>query len=93
LKKEIILNKDKNRFELQFDDGEFAFVDYRWSDGVLVLMHTKVPVNHRGKDVAENIVKFSLEYAKDNNLKIKVYCRYIETFIKRHPEYEILKKN
>lgn len=83
---EIINNEKLQRFESQLDDA-FAFIEYRWLKGDMVLMHTLVPEAHEGKGVAGSLAKFALEYARNKNLKVIVYCPYVAAYLKRHPEY------
>ncbi|MBL0359139.1 MAG: N-acetyltransferase [Chitinophagaceae bacterium] len=53
-------------------------------------MHTYVPETHEGKGIAGSMAKFVLEYAKNSNLKLIVYCPYVAAYLKRHPEYNEL---
>lgn len=50
-------------------------------------MSTYVPPELRGRQIAEQIVKFALDYAKENNYKIIPSCSYVDMYVKRHPEY------
>lgn len=86
-----INNNEKNlHFETALDNGEFAFIEYRWHHKDLVLMHTWVPEGFEGKGIASALAKFALEYAKQHNLKVIVYCPYVNAYLKRHPEYQSL---
>jgi predicted GNAT family acetyltransferase len=53
-------------------------------------MHTQVPKEYEGKGIAAMIVKHVLDYARNEGLKILVYCPYTAAYIKRHPEYNDL---
>jgi len=88
---EIVNNKKGFRFEIVFPDGEIARLDYRWLKGSMVLMHTVVPVAERKKGVGAILVKYVLEHARMHNLKVIVYCPFVELYMKKHPEYEDLK--
>ena len=89
LQNPIINNEKHLRFETEVD-GEFAFVDYRFYKGDIAFMHTFVPEAIRGKGIAAELVKFVLEYAKEKNRKIMVYCPTIAKYIQTHPEYDSL---
>jgi predicted GNAT family acetyltransferase len=85
-----VMNNEKNlRFEIDADNDK-AFLEYRWKDDKLALMHTFVPEQHAGKGIAGLLARTALEYAKSNGIKIIVYCPYVAAFIKKHPEYEAL---
>jgi uncharacterized protein len=49
-------------------------------------MHTEVPISQRGKGVGEQIVKFALEYARQNQLRVIPSCKFVQAYLKRHPE-------
>ncbi len=40
-----------------------------------------------GRGVASTLAHFGLEWAKENNMKAKVLCPFVATYLKRHPEY------
>jgi len=56
-------------------------------------MHTFVPESLEGRGLASALAKFALEYAKGKNLQVIVYCPFVATYLKRHPEYNFLVKN
>ena len=87
---EIINNKKNFRFEAPLPDGEVATLEYRWLRGSMVLMHTLVPVAARGKGVAAALVKYVLDYIRENGLKMIVYCPYVTKYLEKHPEYKYL---
>ena len=84
---EIVNNKKEYRFEIVFPDGEIARLEYRWLRGSMVLMHTIVPVTERKKGIGAVLVKYVLDYARTQNLKIIIYCPFVAKYVKEHPEY------
>ena len=82
-------NIKEQRFEMPVDD-QLAFIVYRWEHGKLALMHTEVPQSAEGKGIASSLAKFVFEKAKQDQRKILVYCPFISTYLKRHPEYKAL---
>lgn len=85
----VINNEKALRFEIKLGD-EFAFIDYRWYKGNIAFMHTFVPFENRGKGISSTLAKYALEYAKDRNLKIMMYCPIVAKYVKEHPEYKDL---
>lgn len=79
-------NEQEQRFETPVNDG-MAFIAYRWQNGKLALMHTEVPGEAEGQGIAGSLAKFAFETAKQQQRKILIYCPYLSTYIKRHPEY------
>ncbi|MDB5276199.1 MAG: N-acetyltransferase [Ferruginibacter sp.] len=86
----IINNEKRLHFETLLSNGEFAFIEYRWHNGNLVLMHTLVPEGFEGKGIAAALARFALEYAKEKQFKIVVYCPYVNAYLKKHAEYQFL---
>ncbi len=83
---DIINNKGQQQFELH-SDGETAVLQYRFHEGLIWLMHTEVPAKLEGKGIASALAHFSLEWARENNIKAKVLCPFVAIYLKRHPEY------
>ncbi|MNF01010.1 hypothetical protein D3C80_1999340 [compost metagenome] len=83
----IINNEKDKRFELHLD-GYVAFEQYALFEGGISYLHTDVPKELEGKGIASAIAKYILEYAENNNLKVKPYCPYIKAYIDKHPEYQ-----
>ena len=82
-------NIDQQQFEVQVD-GETAFLQYRFLDDMIWLMHTEVPIRLEGKGLAASLSNYGLEWAHANNKKVKVICPFVSVYLKRHPEYNSL---
>ena len=85
----IVNNKERNRFETPVNGG-FAFLDYEYYRGDLALVHTFVPPKERHQGIAFALVKFALDYAKAQHLKVIVGCSTVTLYIEQHPEYKAL---
>jgi predicted GNAT family acetyltransferase len=86
---EVRVNEAGRRFEIQLD-GETAYIDYRWHHETLVLLYVYVPMSHRGKGISNILIEFAMRYARENQVKLKVYCSYINGYLRRHPEHHEL---
>jgi len=84
---EITNNEQNMRFELKLE-GHVAFLEYRYKKGNLALMHTEVPAVLEGKGLGSALAKYAFQFAKHTNLPVLVYCPFVSSFLKRHPEYE-----
>lgn len=69
-----------------------AYLEYRWHAGDIALMHTLVPEEFEGKGIAGLLAKTALEDACQAGQKIIVYCPFVKSYIKRHPEYAALER-
>ena len=83
---EITHNKQNMQFEATVN-GEKAFLEYRMKGNDIAFMHTEVPETLSGKGIASALAVYAFNYAKENNLPVIVYCPFVKTFLKRHPEY------
>jgi predicted GNAT family acetyltransferase len=82
-------NSAENRFEV-IVDGRLSVADYQLRDGEMVMTHTYVPPELRGRGIAEKLVRAALEYAKAEQLRVVPACSYVDVFIQRHAEYRSL---
>lgn len=87
----ITHNPDDKEFKAVVE-GKTAFLSYNVSpDGkTLNYFTTFVPPEIRGRHIAQNIVKFALDYAKENNFRVIPSCPFVKAYIDRHPEYKDL---
>jgi hypothetical protein len=86
---QIINNTEQQQFQALIN-GELASLEYRLSDGRIVLMHTEVPEQLGGHGIGSALAEFAFKYARANHLPVKVYCPFVQAWLKRHPEYDDL---
>ena len=85
----LVDNQPAHNFEM-IVDGQRAFIDYIKRGNVYLLVHTEVPEELEGKGIAAALVEKTFKYLEANGFKIKVYCQYIQAYLKRHPEWHRL---
>ena len=73
------------RFEIRAGKA-FAVAEYVRGEGTLVLTHTFVPPEVRGRGLAERLVRVALDYARVERLRVVPSCSYVAAFVERHPE-------
>lgn len=84
-------NKAMHRFETEID-GKIAYLRYVMEGDSISFVHTFTPDALRGKGIASAVVKFGLNYAKENKLRVIIGCSFVAEYIKLHPEYQALLK-
>ena len=84
---QLIKNEKENRFEVHIE-GLVAFADYKLNKDKIAFTHTEVPEELSGKGIGSFIAKGILDYAAENELKVKPYCPFIKSYIDKHPEYQ-----
>ena len=80
------LNEDQHRFEMNID-GEYAIINYRQTNDVINLIHTEVSEELEGKGAASALVKKTLKYLEEHQLKMVPSCSYVQHYLHRHPEW------
>jgi hypothetical protein len=83
------VNVESHHLELEVE-GSTAFIDYKLDGNLLTLIHTEVPPALEGKGAGSAIVQKALQYAKDNHYKIVPLCPFVQSYLKRHKEWNDL---
>ena len=82
-------NAERQQYELEID-GQLSVLNYVRQGDTLILTHTGVPPSQRGRGVAAHLVKSALDDIRADNLRIRPMCSYVNSFLRRHPEYRSL---
>lgn len=85
-KVEVTHNPGMNRFETWIDSYP-SRLDYIQDGKNFVITHVGVHPELRGQGVAGRLVEVSLEYARENSLRVIPMCSYAAAYLRRHPEY------
>ncbi|MCA0175868.1 MAG: N-acetyltransferase [Proteobacteria bacterium] len=83
----VTLNEAAHRFELVVD-GHMAYEVFERFPGGIAYLHTIVPQALAGRGVGGQLVKYILDYAADNHLKVRPDCPFVKAYIDKHPEYQ-----
>lgn len=90
---EIIIHHDSAALQFVTNmDGALAYLRYTKSaDGKTWNYYsTFVPEPLRGRQIAQALVKYALDYANDNQLKVIPSCPYVKKWVQAHPAYQHL---
>ena len=83
----VTLNEAAHRFELVVD-GHTAYEVFERFPGGIAYLHTIVPKELGGQGVGSQLVKYILDYAAQNRLKVRPDCPFVKAYIDKHPEYQ-----
>jgi predicted GNAT family acetyltransferase len=86
---EVTHNADKNRFEISLD-GHLAVLNYILKGNIIIFTHTGVPPAVGNRGLGSRLVETGLNYARDNELRVRSTCWFVSKFIRLHPEYKDL---
>ena len=87
----VVHNQEARRFELTVE-GNLAVLDYMLKGGILIFTHTGVPPDIEGRGLGSTLVKTGLDFARDNEFKVRSLCWFVSKYIRYHPEYQELLK-
>jgi len=84
----IVVERKGSVYFVRFDDGSKAYLAVKEDPerGVMELVETYTPPQHRGKGIAKAMVKKAIEDARKKGLKIVPICSYSVYYFIKHPE-------
>ena len=80
---------ERYRFVVEVE-GTTSYVRYAIGPGTLDLLSTYVHPDVRGRFVGEKLVKRALEYARENGYEVIPTCWFVDTVVRRNPQYKEL---
>lgn len=85
-----VITRESTRFVTRID-GHEAVIDFRKTGDILDAHHTGVPKPIGGRGVASALVRHMMESARANGERVRPSCSYVETWLRRHPEFDNLR--
>jgi predicted GNAT family acetyltransferase len=79
-------NEAENTFETRIG-GHLCKLDYMRDGNNFIIAHVGVYPEFRGQGVAGKIMEASLEYARQNSLRVIPMCSYAAHYIRKNPQY------
>lgn len=76
-------NAAKSRFELTVE-GHVAYLEYERTPNTLTLIHTEVPVEIRGRHIADRLVEAALAIGRSEGRRLVVICPFARAYLRRH---------
>lgn len=86
---DVLHNPAAHRYEVSVG-GQLALADYRVEQDRVVMTHTFVPPDLRGRGIAEVLVRVALEDVRRHGQRVVPQCSYVARFIAQHPAYQDL---
>ncbi len=83
-------NGSESRFELE-TDGRLSFVEYRMEGDRMVIVHTFVPADLRGRKLAEQVVAAALKHARECRFRVVPQCSYVRSLLARREDFADLR--
>ena len=84
----VVPNHDASRFELWDGDEYIGFLGVeRLEDGTVDLQHTIISEEFGRQGYARTLVTCVLEHYKDEGVKVRDTCSYVQDYMNRFPQY------
>jgi predicted GNAT family acetyltransferase len=84
---EIVHEPTRGRFVVLVDGRESQLVYLRLDDAVVDFRSTFVHPALRGRGVGDKLIRHALDWARAEGLKVVPTCWFVDTVVRRHPEY------
>ena len=82
-------NQIQQRFDTQIENL-LCTIDYQLDGENLSLTHVGVPKPLEGRGIAGQLTQAALDWARAENYRVIPVCTYVQTWLRRHPEYQDL---
>ncbi|MBP6179080.1 MAG: N-acetyltransferase [Anaerolineales bacterium] len=80
----VIHVTERQSFQVQLE-SHTASLNYYLSGDTIVFTHTGVPSALEGRGIGSALVREGLKFARENNLKVKSLCWFVDKYMQRHP--------
>jgi predicted GNAT family acetyltransferase len=88
---EVTDNPEQRRFEAYIDGKLAGFSAYDLTDGGIMILHTEVDDAFEGHGVGSSMVRRMLDRIRaDSEVKVTVLCPFVNSWLRRHPDYQEL---
>lgn len=78
---------EENEIILYNDDNErIGEMSLMKMGNTLVVTHTGVAIDYRGKGLAQQLIKAGIEKARNDGLKLQATCPYAANYFRAHKE-------
>lgn len=87
---EIADAPERERYEISIDGERVGLTAYRLRPGLIAFIHTEIDEDKQGLGLADRLIRFALEDARERDLAVLPFCPFVKAFIERHREFETL---
>jgi predicted GNAT family acetyltransferase len=84
---EIVHEPARGRFVVLVDGRESQLVYLKLDDAVVDFRSTFVHPALRGRGIGDKLIRHALDWARAEGLKVVPTCWFVDTVVRRHPEY------
>jgi predicted GNAT family acetyltransferase len=82
----VVHDEAARRYKLEID-GHIAFIEYEMKDGVLVILHTRVPPELGSRGIGTQLAEAALNDLRSRGEPIRIICPFVRSFALKRSEY------
>ncbi|CAH3180775.1 unnamed protein product [Porites evermanni] len=82
---EVKHNVKGREFFIALDKGKAVLLYENEGHNTINMYHTQVPTELRGQGIAGQLAKAALDYAVNEDAKVKLTCTYLQKYVNDHP--------
>jgi predicted GNAT family acetyltransferase len=86
----VVDNEEERQYELWLDEEQAGFLAYRREHETLVLTHTEIDPNSRGRGLGSRLLAGAFADIRRRGLKLVPQCPFVTAYLRRHPEQQDL---
>lgn len=83
-------NSEAERFEAHVDGELAGYAEYRLRDDEIAFTHTEVDSAFGGRGVGSNLIRSSVDQARDRGLRVVPLCPFYKGWFDKHPDEQDL---
>lgn len=84
---EVRNNVEESRYEIFVDDSFAGFADYRVDAERVVLPHTVIKPEMRGRKLGDHLVREALDDIRGDGRRVVAQCWFVRDYINAHDAY------
>jgi uncharacterized protein len=81
------VGREDGRFFMRTEHGTAELLYEKIGDKKISIYHTFTPEEDRNKGIAGRLAVAAFEFAKENGLKVRPDCPYVQHFLEKHKEW------
>jgi predicted GNAT family acetyltransferase len=83
---QVVHDNAERKYKLDVN-GHVAFIEYAITDGVLVILHTRVPPELGSRGIGTQLAEAALKDLQSRGEPIQIVCPFIRSLVLKRPEY------